>query len=302
MKLHNVVILTAALMAPNAAPYPKQGTQASSSTSSEASVQTNKSGAQASSSTSGSASASAGHNSASLSNGTSMNAALSRPVDAKKNKAGDEVDAKTTQAVKSGGKVVIPKGSRLVGHISECRARDKENKESTLGIVFDRAILRNGEEIPLNVTIQALATAQTAASATADADDFAGGAAAGAAGSARGSAGGVLGGARSTAGGAAGAVTNTAANAGGVATGAVGSTANAAGVARGAVGGLNAAGQLTSNSQGVFGLNGLNLNSAVSSSTQGSLITSTSRNVHLDSGTQLLLVAQGQASAQGAKQ
>ena len=93
-------------------------------------------------------------------------------------------------------------------------------------------------------------------------------------------------------------MTNTAANAGGVAGGAVNSIVNAASATRGAVGGLNAAGQLTSNSQGGFGLEGLNLNSAASNSTQGSLITSTSKNVHLDSGTQFLLVSQAQASAQ----
>jgi hypothetical protein len=97
-------------------------------------------------------------------------------------------------------------------------------------------------------------------------------------------------------------MSNTAANAGGIAGGAVNSTVSAAGAARGAVGGLNAAGQLTSNSQGVFGLEGLNLSAAASNSTQGSLITSTSKNVHLDSGTQFLLVSQGQASAQSPKQ
>jgi hypothetical protein len=107
---------------------------------------------------------------------------------------------------------------------------------------------------------------------------------------------------RSTAGAATGAVTNTAANVPAVAGGAVNSTANAAGATRGAIGGLNAAGQLTSNSQGVFGLEGLNLNSAASNSTQGSLITSTSKNVHLDSGTQLLLMSQAQASTQSPKQ
>ncbi|PYU03506.1 MAG: hypothetical protein DMG33_16595 [Acidobacteria bacterium] len=53
-----------------------------------------------------------------------------------------------------------------------------------------------------------------------------------------------------------------------------------------------------SNSRGVFGLNGLNLNTAASNSTQGSLITSTGKNVHLDSGTQLLLVSQAQAGSQ----
>jgi hypothetical protein len=61
---------------------------------------------------------------------------------------------------------------------------------------------------------------------------------------------------------------------------------------------LNAAGQLTSNSQGVFGLNGLNLNAASSNATQGSVITSAGKNIHLDSGTRMLLVAQAQAGSQ----
>jgi hypothetical protein len=61
---------------------------------------------------------------------------------------------------------------------------------------------------------------------------------------------------------------------------------------------LNAAGQLTSNSQGVFGLNGLNLNAAASNATQGSVITSAGKNVHLDSGTRMLLVSQAEAGSQ----
>jgi hypothetical protein len=83
---------------------------------------------------------------------------------------------------------------------------------------------------------------------------------------------------------------NSAANAG----------ASIAGASKGAVGGLNAAGQFTSNSQGVFGLNGLNLNAAASNGTQGSVITSAGKNVHLDSGTRMLLVSQAQAGGQGA--
>ena len=257
-------------------------------------------GAKASSNTSASTSARAGQSSAALSSGTAMNATLSQPVDAKKNKPGDQVTAKTTEATKSEGKVVIPKGSKLVGHVTECKQRSKEEKESALGIVFDKAMLKNGEEIPLNVTIRALAAAQTAAASSVGGDELSGGG--GAVGSARASGGGALGGVRSTAGAATGAATNTAANAGGVANGAVNSTVNAAGAARGAVGGLNTAGQLTSNSQGVFGLEGLHLNAAASNSTQGSLITSTSRNVHLDSGTQLLLVSEAQATTQSPKQ
>jgi hypothetical protein len=233
-----------------------------------------------------------------------MNAELSQPVDAKKNKPGDAVTAKTTSATKSNGNVVIPKGTKLVGHIREAKARAKGESESAVGIVFDKAVMKNGQEIPLNVALQAVAASQTAASSSVAQDDlYAGsGAVSGAGAGGRGSGGGVLGGARSTAGATAGSVANTAGNVGG---GAVNSTANVAGTAtgaaRGAVGGLNAAGELTSNSQGVFGLEGLNLNSATSSSTRGSLITSSSKNVHLDSGTKLLLVAQSTASVAGGK-
>jgi hypothetical protein len=299
MKTVSVVILGSMLVISASGVYAQGGAQASSSAAGSTSVQADKSGATASSSTSSSASAKAGEGSASLSSGTAMNASLSQPVDARKNKPGDQVTAKTTEATKSEGKVVIPRGAKLIGHVTECKQRSKEEKESALGIVFDRAVLKNGEEIPLNVTIRALAAAQAAASSSVGGDDLSAGG--GAMGSARSSGGGALSGVRSTAGAAAGAVTNTAGNAGGVAGGAVNSTVNAAGATRGAVGGLNAAGQLTSNSQGVFGLEGLNLTSAASNSTQGSLITSTSKNVRLDSGTQLLLVSQAQASAQGPK-
>ncbi len=75
---------------------------------------------------------------------------------------------------------------------------------------------------------------------------------------------------------------------------AAGSTVNTAGSAAG----TSAVGQLTSSSSGVIGLRGLSLNSEAASATQGSLIVSSSRNVHLDSGTRMLLRAQGQAQSQ----
>ena len=246
--------------------------------------------ASASSSTSAAAAAQNGQANAALSSGTTFNAELSSPVDSKKCKPGDPVNAKTTEAVKSEGKTVIPKGSKLVGHVTQASARAKGEAESSLGIVFDKAILKHGEEIPLNVGIQALASAQSSASAAGSEMDTMGGLSGSAAGS-------------GAAGGALGTVTNTAANVGGAAGGAVNSTANAAGnvagASRGAVGGLNAAGQLTSNSQGVFGLNGMNLNAAASSATQGTVIASAGKNVHLDGGTRMLLVTQTQAGSAG---
>jgi len=301
-----------------------------------ASAQADKSGVKSSGSSSANGSAQAGNESANIVNGTTMNATLSHPVDAKKNKPGDEVTAKTTEAVKSDGKVIIPKGSTLKGHVTQATARDAANSQSALGITFDRVLMSGGREMPVNFTVQAISAAETMASSTNSLGDSAlssgsavggssmsgGSMGGGATGGGRSSGGGLLGGVGSTAGGAVGTTTGVAGNVGGAATGATNSAANlgnatnagnaanvgnvtnvggaVSGTTRGTTGGLNSAGQLTSNSQGVFGMKGVNLQSvaAGSTGTQGTLITSADKNVHLDSGTRMLLAAQGQVTKQ----
>ena len=83
----------------------------------------------------------------------------------------------------------------------------------------------------------------------------------------------MLGGVRSTAGG-------VASTAGGTA----GTAVDTAGGAGGAV-----SGSLSSTSRGVVGLQGLSLSSDTSTSTQASVISSSTGNVHLDSGTEMVL-------------
>lgn len=291
-----ISMVVGALFAVGAAAQSQAGAQAGAQASGQASVQAGHTQAQAGASGRMSAAATTqnGQANAGLARGTAFNAALSSPMDSKKCKPGDAVNARTTEAVKSQGKTVIPKGARLVGHVTQASSRAKGETESALGIVFDKAILKNGQEIPLNVAIRALASAQGSASMAGDEMETMGGPSGSAAGGP-----GAIGGVSSAAGGAVGTVTNTAANAGGVARSTVDSAAsaggNVAGASRGAIGGLNAAGQLTSNSQGVFGLNGLNLGAAASNSTDGSVITSAGKNVHLDSGTRMLLVTEAQA-------
>jgi hypothetical protein len=275
--------------------------QASTSTQSQTAAQTSKPAAQASGSGSAAASSSAsantnaGSNSASISEGSKIDATLASSLDAKRSKPGDEVEARAAQDVKQDGKVVLKKGTRLVGHVTQAQARAKGQTQSQLGILFDHAVLKNGQQVPFNASIQALAAAQSATAASTGADDIAasGAGMGGAQGAAR-SGGGLVGGVASTAGataGATGSVMNTASP--------VSSTAGGSlnGVARstGAVGGLTSTGRLASNSSGVFGLEGLSIDSAASSATQGSMIVSATKNVHLDSGTQLLLVATSQA-------
>jgi hypothetical protein len=271
--------------------------QAGASAQSQASMQTNNSGAQASTNTSGAMSSSAptnnnaGNNSANISSGMKIDATLATSLDAKRSKPGDEVEARTEEDIKQDGKVVLKKGTRLVGHVTQAQQRANGQSESQLGIAFDHAVLKNGQDVPFNATILALASARSAASSSTGSDDIMAGS--NGMGSTQGSArsGGLINGAASTAGSATGSVMNTAAS---VPTAASGSL-NSATRSSDAVGGLNSAGRLSSNSNGVFGLEGISLNAAASNATQGSMIVSTTKNVHLDSGTQLLLQTTGQA-------
>src|SRR5713226_5771936 len=219
MNRAGLAIVVGSLFCVSAAVQAQTGAQAGAQTSGQATVEAGKTQAKASSNTSATTGASAqnGQANASLASGTGFNATLNTPVDSKKCKPGDAVTAHATEAVKSEGKVVIPKGSKLVGHVTQASARANGQAESTLGIVFDKAILKNGEEIPLSVAIQALASAQSSAAVAGGDMDTMGGMGAPAAGSGMSGGRGAVGGVTSAAGGAVGTVTNTATNAGGVA-------------------------------------------------------------------------------------
>ena len=201
---------------------------------------------------------------------------------------GDEVIAKTTQDVKSDGKVVLPKGSKIVGKVTQAQARAKWQDESQLGIAFDHAVLKDATQMPVSFAIQAVGNSEAAASAAAADDSVmmdgnAGGMTRGSGSGAAGSRGGLVGGVGSTAGG----VANT--------TGSVAGSSLHTGNVAGANTGTNVAGGLTSTSQGVVGMPGMTLSSVASSSTAaGSMISSSSSNVRLDSGTRMLLRANGQ--------
>jgi len=308
MKRTGFVILAGILFAGVAVAQTQADAQAGGQAGAQTSVQAGKTQAQGSGSASAASAASAqnGQTNASLGSGAAFNAELTAPVDSKKAKLGDPVAGRTTEPAKSNGKTVIPKGSKLVGHVTQASARAKGDSQSALGIVFDKAILKDGQEVPLNVAIQALASAQsTAVASGADDTGIMSGAGGSAMGSGRAAGGGALGGVTSTAGATAGTVTNTAANASNTTGGALNSTVhsatNTAAATQGATGGLNAAGQLMSNSRGVFGMQGVNLSSATTGAAQGSLITSAGKNLHLASGTQMLLVTQAAGSAETPK-
>lgn len=293
------------------------------------SVTSDQGGANATHSNAASAAAEANQAQAQLAHGTEVNATLSKPVDSRSSKPGDPVTATTTKDTKSNGQVVIPRGSKLIGHVTSARSRGNSagqpsdsgatsgaasgvvssagnasgagndatanaagSAHAALGIVFDHAVLKDGRQIPMDATVQAIAASNSSASGSLRGSGAGLGGTGGAAGSGSAAGGGLLG---STVGGVTGAV-------GGAANATVGGATKAIARSPGAVGGLTSSGRLASGSHGVFGLDGYSLTSATSGSTEGSVITSTGRNVRLDGGTQMLLVSGTRAAEESASE
>jgi hypothetical protein len=88
---------------------------------------------------------------------TDVLAELTKSVNTKKVQPGDVIKATVTQDVLIHGQVVIPRGSKLIGHITEAKVRSQNDKESLLGLIFDKVLLKDGREINFNGTVGALA-------------------------------------------------------------------------------------------------------------------------------------------------
>jgi len=89
--------------------------------------------------------------------GTVIVAELSKSVDAKKVRPGDKIEAKTSMDLLSQGKVVIPRETKIIGHVTEAKAHSKDSPDSMVGIAFDRMSLKDGRELPMQAAIQAIA-------------------------------------------------------------------------------------------------------------------------------------------------
>ncbi|HWR15781.1 MAG TPA: hypothetical protein VN577_13220 [Terriglobales bacterium] len=277
----------AAVSGSNAAAVDQSGANVKSDTRVDASTQTNV-GMDRSSSGAASAKSEAkvnseSKNSAGVSNslaaGTMVNAVLAKSLDSRKLKAGDRVVATVAQDVKSDGKVVVKKGSKLIGHVTEASAKSEGQANSTLGIMFDHALLKDGSQVQVNGVVQALTAAQVAATPFEDSFSSNSASTMSHSGAAR-SGGGLLGGVASNASAATGTVANVGGNAAGTVNSTLGSTTQV---------GNGLQGSLSSNTGGVVGLKNISIAGDVAHSTHGSVITSTDKSVRLDSGTQMVL-------------
>jgi hypothetical protein len=86
---------------------------------------------------------------------------LTKGIDAKKAKAGDEVEARVTIDMKANnGEVVVPKDTKVMGHVTEAQAHTKDQKESQIGLSFDHAVTKDGQNVSLPMSVQAIISPQ----------------------------------------------------------------------------------------------------------------------------------------------
>src|SRR5260221_3733335 len=79
---------------------------------------------------------------ASLASGTVINAELNSSIDSKKVKPGEQITAHTTEAVRyTDGRAILPKGTKLVGHVNQAPARPDRHGEAVAGHSILKAVL-----------------------------------------------------------------------------------------------------------------------------------------------------------------
>jgi hypothetical protein len=83
-------------------------------------------------------------------------APLASSLDSKKLKAGDEVILKTTAKLSLKDGSTIPRGTKVVGHVTEAKARSRGDTQSSLAITFDKLDLPDGTTMTISGVIRAI--------------------------------------------------------------------------------------------------------------------------------------------------
>ena len=73
--------------------------------------------------------------------------------------------SKTTEKVQTSDGTVIPRGSRLVGHVTEVQPFDIEVGPARIAIAFDHAELKNGQSIAVYTLIRGVSPMASASDA-----------------------------------------------------------------------------------------------------------------------------------------
>lgn len=81
---------------------------------------------------------------------------ITKTLDSSKLKAGDAVDVETGGSFKLADGMLVPKGSKLVGHVTSAKSRAKGDQNSELTIAFDRLNVASGKQFSVKGVVQAV--------------------------------------------------------------------------------------------------------------------------------------------------
>jgi hypothetical protein len=95
----------------------------------------------------------------SLAPGTILSVELSKSLDAKKAKPNDKIEARIATDLLAHGHILVPRKTKVIGHVTEAKAHSKASPNSLVGITFDRLLLKDGREVPLQLAVQAVGRA-----------------------------------------------------------------------------------------------------------------------------------------------
>jgi len=86
-----------------------------------------------------------------------IHALLEKIVHPKKVKVGDAVVARTTEFTKLKDGTELPKGTHIYGKVTEIKIKADKEGPSKLGLLFDKAQLKDGKEVPVMMALVSVA-------------------------------------------------------------------------------------------------------------------------------------------------
>jgi len=81
---------------------------------------------------------------------------VDKTLDSSKLKEGDTVEVETSGSFKLPDGTLVPKGSKLVGHVTTSKARSKGDTQSQLAVTFDKLNITNGKQLSVKGIVQAV--------------------------------------------------------------------------------------------------------------------------------------------------
>jgi hypothetical protein len=81
---------------------------------------------------------------------------LTKTLDSSKLKVGDTVELETAGSFKLPEGTLVPKGSKLTGHVTAATARSKGDSTSQLTVTFDKLNVADGKQLSVKGTVQAV--------------------------------------------------------------------------------------------------------------------------------------------------